>query len=90
MQHAWRVIDTASAHCPSLGDAEVESVGVGWRPLPVDGLPIVGHVPDAPRVYLAAMHSGVTLAPIIGHLAAMEILDGVSVDLLSDFRIGRL
>lgn len=90
MQHAWRVIDTASAHCPSLSDAEVESVGVGWRPLPVDGLPIVGHVPDALRVYLAAMHSGVTLAPIIGHLAAMEILDGVSVDLLSDFRIGRL
>jgi len=90
MQHAWRVIDTASAHCPSLADAEVERVGVGWRPLPVDGLPIVGHVPDAPRVYVAAMHSGVTLAPIIGHLAAMEILDGVSVDLLSDFRIQRL
>jgi glycine/D-amino acid oxidase-like deaminating enzyme len=36
------------------------------------------------------MHSGVTLAPIIGHLAAMEILDGVRVDALADFRLERL
>jgi glycine/D-amino acid oxidase-like deaminating enzyme len=35
------------------------------------------------------MHSGATLAPIIGHLAAMEILDSVRVDLLSDFRYER-
>ncbi len=87
--HAERVIDTASRYINSLANAEVESVGVGWRPLPLDGLPTVGHVPDTPRVYLASMHSGVTLAPIIGHFAAMEILDGVRVSPLDDFRVER-
>ena len=42
-----------------------------------------------PGIYLASMHSGVTLAPIVGHLAAMEILDNARVDLLSDFRVER-
>jgi glycine/D-amino acid oxidase-like deaminating enzyme len=88
-QHATRVIGTASRYVPQILDAEVEKVGVGWRPLPLDGLPVVGHVPDMPGIYLASMHSGVTLAPIIGHLAAMEILDGARVDLLSDFRVER-
>lgn len=87
--HAERVIDTASRYVDSLADAEVESVGVGWRPLPLDGLPTVGHVPYKPRVYLASMHSGVTLAPIVGHFAALEILDGVRVSPLDDFRVER-
>jgi glycine/D-amino acid oxidase-like deaminating enzyme len=88
-QHADRVIATASRYVTELADAEVERVGVGWRPLPLDGLPTVGHVPASPRVYLASMHSGVTLAPIVGHLAAMEILDRVRIDLLGDFRVER-
>ena len=89
MQHAKRVIETASRYVGQLASAEVERVGVGWRPLPLDGLPTIGHVPSAPRVYLASMHSGVTLAPIVGHLAAMEILDGARVELLDDFRVER-
>jgi glycine/D-amino acid oxidase-like deaminating enzyme len=40
-------------------------------------------------VYVAAMHSGMTLAPVIGELAALEILDQVSVDLLDTFRPAR-
>ena len=88
-EHAARIIDVAERYVPQIADAKVERVGVGWRPLPRDGLPIVGHLKAAPGIYLAAMHSGVTLAPIIGHLAAMEILDGVRVDLLSDFRFDR-
>jgi hypothetical protein len=30
-----------------------------------------------------------TMCPIIGQLAAMEILDGVSVDLLTPYRLSR-
>ena len=88
-EHAARIIDVAQRYIPQIADAKVERVGVGWRPLPRDGLPIVGHPEAAPGIYLAAMHSGVTLAPIIGQLAAMEILDGVRVDLLADFRYER-
>lgn len=90
MQHAVRIIDIAKRYVPEFSKAEIESVGVGWRPLPVDGLPIIGRPENAPGIYLASTHSGVTLAPIVGHFAAMEILDGVTVDLLSDFRIERL
>ncbi len=90
MQHATRVIDVAKKYVSQFANVEVENVGVGWRPLPLDGLPVVGRPKSKPGVYLASMHSGVTLAPIIGHLAAMEILDGVSVDLLSDFRVERI
>jgi glycine/D-amino acid oxidase-like deaminating enzyme len=50
---------------------------------------VVGRLASHQGIYLAAVHSGVTLAPIIGHLAAMEILDGVEVDLLADFRYER-
>jgi glycine/D-amino acid oxidase-like deaminating enzyme len=89
-QHAARVFETAGQYVSGLDKAEIERVGVGWRPLPVDGLPVIGHVPAYPRVYLAAMHSGVTLAPIVGHLAAMEILDRIRMNLLNHFRIERL
>lgn len=90
MEHAERVIAAAGKYVPQFADAEVENVGVGWRPLPLDGLPVIGRPKSLPGIYLASMHSGVTLAPIVGHFAAMEILDGVSVDLLSDFRVERL
>jgi len=88
--HAARVIGTARRYLPKIADAKVESAGIGWRPLPLDGLPVIGHPLSTPGLYLAAMHSGVTLAPIVGHLAAMEILDGVRVELLADFRYERL
>ena len=89
LQHARRVLHAAGRYVPRIAEAEPAHVGVGWRPLPLDGLPVIGHVPDSPRVYLASMHSGVTLAPIVGHLAAMEIIDAVRVDLLDDFRVER-
>ena len=39
---------------------------VGWRPMPADGMPIVGFTPDAPGLYLAVMHAGVVMAPVVG------------------------
>jgi glycine/D-amino acid oxidase-like deaminating enzyme len=35
------------------------------------------------------MHSGITLFPLIGRLAAVEILDRVQVELLRPFRLAR-
>jgi glycine/D-amino acid oxidase-like deaminating enzyme len=54
-----------------------------------DGHPIVGADARAPGVYLAVMHSGMTLAPLVGQLAAIEILDEVRVEILEPYRISR-
>jgi glycine/D-amino acid oxidase-like deaminating enzyme len=64
-------------------------VTLGYRVLPKDDYPIVGFVDSWPNLYLAAMHSGITLSPFIGQVAAAEILDGISVDLLRDYRPSR-
>ena len=49
---------------------------VGFRPIPADGIPIIGYLPKIAGVYVCAMHPGVTLAAIVGHLASEEIMDG--------------
>jgi len=35
------------------------------------------------------MHSGITLSPLVGQVAAAEILDGAAVDLLNEYRPSR-
>jgi glycine/D-amino acid oxidase-like deaminating enzyme len=35
------------------------------------------------------MHSGMTMCPVIGEMAAMEILDGATADILDTFRPAR-
>ena len=87
--HALRLLAMAREYVPELAQAKNVDVGIGWRPMPTDGLPIVGHGKNAPHVYFATMHSGVTLAPIIGRYAADEILDGSRVAALADFRPDR-
>ena len=62
---------------------------VGYRPMPRDGFPVLGFPKGTPNVYIALTHSGVTLAPLIGELAAMEIVDGVTVKMLSPYRPDR-
>lgn len=54
---------------------EPELACVGLRPMPVDGIPIIGYLPDIGAVYVCAMHPGVTLAAIVGRLASEEIVD---------------
>ena len=74
---------------PEAGGLEVDEVSLGFRVLPKDGHPIVGFDPAAPGLYFASMHSGVTMAPVMGMFAAMEILDDVEVNLLTDYRLRR-
>ena len=54
--------------------------------MPIDGLPVLGFTRAVPNLYVALMHSGVTLAPLVGELATLEILDGARVDLLEHYR----
>lgn len=68
---------------------EFDFYTIGYRPTPKDGLPILGGVDAAPGLYLAVLHSGVTLAPLVGLLAAEEILEGKQASQLSPFRLSR-
>ena len=59
-QHAQRLLATTRNYLPSVGEVEVDEVIIGWRPLPVDGHPVIGPSPADDRVYVAIMHSGVS------------------------------
>jgi len=89
LQHAERMRAAAQPFVPGLPALEFEDVRVCWRPMPIDGYPVLGVSPARPDVYLAVMHSGVTLAPVVGALAAQEILGETVVDDLKDFRPDR-
>ncbi|MDL2405482.1 FAD-binding oxidoreductase [Rhizobium calliandrae] len=68
---------------------ELDYYTVGYRPTPKDGFPIIGGVDGAPGLYLCVLHSGVTLAPLVGLVAATEIIDGRPDPQLSPFRLSR-
>jgi len=89
LQHAERMRAAAQRFVPGLTALEFENVRVCWRPMPLDGYPVLGASPARPDVYLAVMHSGVTLAPVVGALAAQEILGDMVMDVLKDFRPAR-
>jgi D-amino-acid dehydrogenase len=63
----------------------------GLRPLPPDGLPIVGQVPGHDGLFLATGHGmvGLTLAPVTGHLLAPLVLEGKLAPELKPLRVGR-
>ena len=88
-QHAGRVIEIAAQFLPAIKRAKVEQVYIGWRPLPLDGHPVLGFSPARSDVYLAVMHSGVSLAPIVGQLAARELINGLSPGRLDNYRPDR-
>ncbi|SDQ61536.1 Glycine/D-amino acid oxidase [Pseudomonas sp. UC 17F4] len=54
---------------------ELISTEVGLRPMPDDRIPIIGALPTVSGLYLAVMHSGVTLAAVVGRLVAQELID---------------
>ena len=74
---------------PALEDAEVVEERIGVRPIPEDGFPCVGAVPEMPGYYEAVTHSGVTLGPLVGRLLSREILEGTVDPLLAPFRPDR-
>jgi glycine/D-amino acid oxidase-like deaminating enzyme len=88
-EYARRILRDAAQVLPGLRGVAVERVTVGRRVMPADEYPIVGFAASCPNLYIAAMHSGVTLAPLIGQLAALEILDQAQVSLLEHYRPDR-
>ena len=58
--------------------------------MPIDELPVIGFCEVASNLYIALMHSGVTLAPLVGELATLEIADGARVEMLASYRPERV
>jgi glycine/D-amino acid oxidase-like deaminating enzyme len=83
------MLAAAQRYLPDLTRVKFEDIVIGWRPMPLDGFPVIGASPARRDVYLAVMHSGVTLAPVVGQLAASELLDGALAEPLKDFRPDR-
>ncbi|MCP1422352.1 glycine/D-amino acid oxidase-like deaminating enzyme [Paenibacillus xylanexedens] len=84
-----RAYDTLRRSLKHGNQLELESIKVGWRPMPEDGYPIVGFHDHMNGLYLTLMHSAITLAPLIANLAASEIIDGKSRNELDPCRLSR-
>jgi glycine/D-amino acid oxidase-like deaminating enzyme len=71
---------------PALGPAWC---GIGTKPVPGDGEPVLGRLGDVPGLYVAFTHSGATLGLIVGELLAHEIATGTAHPLLAPYRAAR-
>lgn len=78
--HADDLLARARRYLPGMGEARAVPVPVGWRPMPRDGYPVMGFAAEAPNLYVALTHSGVTLAPALSQLAAQEVCDGTPAE----------
>ena len=83
---AEAAVDRLRAYLPGL-DLALERVMLAFRPVPGDELPVIG--PAGPEgLYLAVMHSGVTLAALVAERVAQELAGDEAAD-LAPYRPGR-
>lgn len=83
---AQRTLEKVKEHWLGTEQIKLANVMVGKRPIPQDGLPIIGRITRVEGLYVSVMHAGVTLAAIVGRLATAEILSGQDDNLLSYYR----
>lgn len=83
------VQNAVAQYVPALKDVPIHEIRRGRRPIPKDGHPIIGFTKQMPNLYLSVMHSGVTLAPLVGECAAIEILEQIHIDYLEPYRHAR-
>jgi glycine/D-amino acid oxidase-like deaminating enzyme len=84
-----QLVDEARQVLEGAPPLAVASCGVGPKPVPGDGRPVVGELDEVPGCYVAFTHSGATLGLVIGELLAAEIVGGRRSPLLAPFRPGR-
>ena len=65
------------------------TVRIGVRPVPADDCAIIGPVSGVRGLYVIVTHSGVTLGPYLGRLAAEELATGKMPEQLAPFRFDR-
>lgn len=84
--HGNRILSKVGLVLPGARGMALDRLTLGFRPMPTDGFPVLGALPNAADVHVAVTHSGVTLAPIIGRYTSDEILHGTRVDVLEPYR----
>ena len=84
-----QVFEATAGFVLPLKGTKIKEVRRGRRPIPEDGHPVLGFAASVPNLYFAAMHSGVSLAALVGEFAAVEILDGARIDLFEPYRVER-
>ncbi len=89
MSHGVALVAQAARFFPALAGARIDRMTLGWRAMPADRVPIVGPVAGLPWLYLAVSRGGVTIAPVLGELAAAELLEGTVDELLLPLRPDR-
>ncbi|MCH7972062.1 MAG: FAD-binding oxidoreductase [Chloroflexi bacterium] len=89
LEDAEMLLDEIIRYLPATRNLSVEEVRRALRPMPSDGYPVIGRLPSAPNAYITYTHSGVTLAPMIGEMAALEIATGSQVEILAPYRPDR-
>jgi glycine/D-amino acid oxidase-like deaminating enzyme len=84
--HGNRILARVGAYLPAARDVPLERLTLGFRPMPLDELPVVGALPGAPDIHVVVTHSGVTLAPILGRYVAREVLAAARLEALAPYR----
>jgi len=84
-----RLLAEASAVLEGNPRLTLAGYGVGPKPIPGDGDPVLGELDKTPGLNVAFSHSGATLGLIAGELLADSILAGRPHPLLLPFRPGR-
>ncbi|MGY3131153.1 glycine/D-amino acid oxidase-like deaminating enzyme [Bradyrhizobium sp. USDA 4501] len=59
---------------------------IAVRPMPADGRPMIGALDEDRTIYVAVMHGGITLGPLVGRLVASEIMDENEATELAAYR----
>lgn len=89
----WQVpellLGRARQLCPGLGSAHLDTVKLGNRVLPNDGVTIADWLDQGQRVYTIATHSGVTLAAYLAEAVSDELIFGSRATALDQFRLTR-
>lgn len=88
-QPAEHTLERLRSSFGGAGPLRLLGHAVGRRPMPAGG-PIVGYVTPDKSVYVAVMHSAVTLAPTVGRLVADELVSGETMAELRHCRPQRL
>jgi glycine/D-amino acid oxidase-like deaminating enzyme len=80
------LLEETGKHLPVTENLNVEEIRRALRPMPSDGFPVLGPLISTSNVYVTYTHSGVTLAPMIGEMAAIEISSGSKTKILEPYR----